>query len=644
MSNIIDISNFEQLKASGNLPSPKGVALAIMRLAGKEDASMPELARIVKTDPAFVGRLIKAANSVNVNPGRPIVSVQGALVVLGMPVVRNMALGFSLLSQFKNGACKSFDYQGFWSGSLACALAFQALTLRNRAAPPEEAFSVGLLARVGELALATLFHVDYDRILNESSTDGAAPLIALEKAKFAMNHRELTAAMLLDWHIPKIFAEPVLHHEETDGASYPDGSREFLMLKSLALSRAMADVCLAKEAERAAPMARMYQLAQALSIDTEAMSLLSDAVVREWMDWASILNVTAHPLPPFDEMAKQQQVLSVISPDETQARLSPSPKLRVLVVEDERVMRQVLHSVLEERGYEVAVACDGEEGLRAALDYQPHMMVVDWVMPKMDGLALTRALRQSRIGRGIYILVLTSLADEDQLIDAFKAGVDDYMTKPLNPRLLEARLSAGQRIVRMHQEMEADREEIRRVAAELAVTNRRLEEAARTDALTGFPNRRYAMDRMQQEWAASTRGKRPLGCMVIDLDQFKQVNDAYGHDVGDNYLVQVAEAIRTALRLQDVVCRTGGDEFFVVCPDTDLPAALACAERVRRAVEATAVSSGGLTIKATMSVGVAVREIAMADVEALMKRADQGVYMAKQRGRNRVASPQATTH
>ncbi len=647
MSNI-DLSKFEQLKASGNLPSPKGVALAIMRLAQKEDASMPELARIVKTDPAFVGRLIKAANSVNVNPGRPIVSVQGALVVLGMPVVRNMALGFSLLSQYKNGACKSFDYQAFWSGSLACALAFQALAVRMHAAPPEEAFSVGLLARVGELALATNFPTDYDGMLGqaakENAQEGSSHLIEMETTKFAMNHRELTAAMLLDWSIPKIYAEPVLHHEETGATAYPAGSREFLILRCLALSRALADVCLAKETERAAPMAHMYQIAQALSIEAEAMSLLSDTVVREWREWASILNVTAQALPSFEEMIKQHQVLSALASDEAQARPLPSPKLRVLVVEDERALRQALHSMLKEQGYSVAVACDGEEGLRAALDYLPHMMVVDWVMPKMGGLALTRALRQTAVGRGIYVLVLTSLADEDQLIEAFMAGVDDYMTKPLNPGLLEARLFAGQRIVHMQQEMELDREEIRRFAAELAVTNRRLQEAALTDSLTGFPNRRYAMERMQQEWAASTRSTRPLACMVIDLDQFKQVNDAYGHDVGDTYLLQVAAAIRSGLRVQDVVCRTDGDKFFVICPDTDLPAAMACAERLRRAVEATAVTAGGIQIKATMSVGVAVREVAMADAEAVMKRADQGVYMAKQRGRNRVASPQVTTH
>lgn len=639
--NPIDISNFEQLKASGNLPSPKGVALAIMRLTQKEDASMAELARIIKSDPAFVGRLIKAANSVNAHPGRPIVSVQGALVVLGLPAVRNMALGFSLLSQYKQGACKAFDYQRFWSGSLACALALQSLTLRTRVALADESFSVGLLARVGELALATIFPEDYDRLLRAADSNENAELTGLEQEKFAMNHCELTAAMLSDWGVPKVYCDPVFRQEEPDEAPFPEGSREYMLLQSLALARRIADICLADEAGRAGHMPRLFQLGRRLSIEAEELQSLCDGVVREWMEWAAILNVVAQPVPSFEELARAQRVPAA---KEAPAPQDAAARLRVLVIEHDASMRLLLKNVLEDEGYEMFEACDGQEGLRAALDSQPHMIVSDWEMPKMDGLALTRALRETRIGRGIYILILTSLGDDDRLIEAFEAGADDYMNKPVHPRLLRARLRAGQRVVCMQQEIECDREEIRRFAAELAITNRRLQEAALTDMLTGFPNRRYAMERMHQEWSATARSRRPLACMVIDLDQFKQVNDTYGHDVGDAYLKQVAAAIRGGLRVQDVVCRTGGDEFLVICPDTDLPAAMACAERVRRSVESTPVKSGALQLKAGMSVGVAVREAAMTDAEALIKRADQGVYMAKQRGRNRVASPQATTH
>lgn len=632
----IDISKFEQLKASGQLPSPKGVALAILRLTQKEDASMAELARIIKSDPAFVGRLIKAANSVSANPGRPVVSVQEALVVLGMPAVRNLALGLSLLSQYRKGTCKGFDYERFWSGSLACGIALQALARQTRLVQPEEAFSVGLLARIGELALATLYSDEYARILRAASKQCDGDLARMEGEAFAMTHSELSAAMLSDWGLPKVFANSVGRHEAGEDCGYPEGSRERSIVRMLALSREIADYCLAGEEERLRLLARLLSLGGLASIDAGEFGALCDRVAREWREWAGILNVVSQPLPPFDETVR----LQAVAERKGAAAEAPADKLRVLVVEDDRSIRLALRAVLEEAGYEVSEAADGEAGLHTALQVEPHMMVVDRVMSRMDGLALTRALRETRPGRTLYILILTARGDEDQLIEAFDAGVDDYLAKPLNPRLLLARLQAGRRVVGMQQEIERDREELRRFAAELAVSNRRLQEAALTDTLTGLPNRRYAMQRLQQAWAGSARSGRPQACMVIDLDEFKQVNDIYGHDIGDAFLTQTAAAMRGALRAQDVLCRTGGDEFLVICPDTDLQAALACAERVRRAVEGRPVEVGRLRLKGTISVGVAGRLPEMADTDALIKQADQGAYLAKQRGRNRVVTNQ----
>ena len=156
-----DPSKFEDLKASGRLPSPKGVAAAILRLSQRDDVTNADLTRLVKTDPAFAGRLIKAANSVNQAGHRPLVAVGDAIMLLGVPAVRQLALGFSLVTTYRSGACKAFDYDAFWSRSLLTAIAMQILTMRTRAAAPEETFTSGLLSRVGCLALATLYPADY---------------------------------------------------------------------------------------------------------------------------------------------------------------------------------------------------------------------------------------------------------------------------------------------------------------------------------------------------------------------------------------------------------------------------------------------------------------------------------------------------
>ncbi|MDK9725967.1 MAG: diguanylate cyclase [Sterolibacteriaceae bacterium MAG5] len=638
--NTIDLAKFEQLKASGDLPSPKGVALAIIRLTQRDDTSLADLAHVVKSDPAFVGRLIKTANSVHAGGRRPIASIQDALIVLGVPAVRSLALGFSLLSGFRSGSCRNFDYQRYWSRSLVFAVALQALAARTHAAPPDEAFSVGLLTHIGELALATIFPEDYSGMLGKLKEGPATDLLELERQTFVMTHNELTAAMLMDWGLPKVFTEPVFHHEQPDGTEMPEGSRQYAMLWSLVLADRIADICLAADDERRALMPELIRLGSRLLIDADALNTLCDKVARDWQEWGALLDVETALIPPFEEMTKAPPPPQ-IGADDAVVGLDSPYRMRVLVVDDDPSMRAILRALLVGAGHEVFEAINGQQGFEMALDVRPQIMIVDWMMPELDGIALTRSLRQTKLGRNVYVLILTGIEDDNKLVEAFEAGVDDYMTKPLKPRVLAARLRAGQRVVKLQQEIERDREEIRHFAAELAVTNRRLQEAALTDSLTGIPNRRHAIERIQQEWAAASRSKRPLACMVVDVDEFKKINDNFGHDVGDAVLREGAKALKGALRAQDLLCRVGGDEFLVICPDTDLPAALVCAERMRKAMESMQIETGAERYRGSISVGVAVRDDSMVDADALIKVADQGVYVAKQTGRNRLAALQS---
>jgi diguanylate cyclase (GGDEF)-like protein len=273
-------------------------------------------------------------------------------------------------------------------------------------------------------------------------------------------------------------------------------------------------------------------------------------------------------------------------------------------------------------------------------------MLVDLQSGGMDGIELTDSLRQFKVGRGIYILLLTgtnllSGADDDEkLVQAFEAGVDDFLVMPIKPRVLAARLRAGQRVVRLHEDLAREQEETRRVSAELSATNQKLQAVGMTDMLTGCPNHRAAMDRIQQEWAMATRSLRPLACMAIEIDDFKMVNDIHGHEAGDTVLRLVASALKEEMRAQDVLARTGGDEFMVICPDTTLEAALACAERMRAVIETLPIVSAAEKLRGSVSIGVAVRDAATTDPEALIRLADQSVYLAKRR-RNTVATVQS---
>jgi len=649
---------YEALKASGVLPSPRGVALAIVRLSQQEDVSMAELARIIRSDPALVGRLIKAANGIVALTRRPVVSVQEALMVLGLPAVRTMALGFSLLSDYRDGACERFDYEAFWSSSLAAAVAAQVFAQRSRAGAPDELFSLGLLSDVGSLALATIYPAEYARILAEARRYPERRLVDLEQRAFAITHTELSAAMLADWGVPQVLVEPVRLSETPECSAAAPGSRDFLLLKTMLAARTMAALCLAPAADRPALLGELIDTVAAFEMSPDELLAAADRIVAMWRDWVSDLALPAGEPPVFSapiEAAKQRggQVCQPAAPGQSRFECESGQSgessvndeavdgpVRALVVAADPALCAQLRAVLEAADCQVFEAADGADGLERALEIQPHILLSDWALPQMDGLALVRALRATRIGRSAYIFLLTELDEEDRVVEAFAAGVDDFVGKPVKPRLLAARLHAGLRVVRLQQELERDREQIRRYANELAVSNRRLQEAALTDTLTGLPNRRYAIDRMQQAWLAATRNDQPLACMIIDVDNFKQINDAHGHDAGDRVLLATAKALRGALRGQDVICRTGGDEFLVICPQSGLTAAIGCAERLRQAVDALEVAHGELRLQVSISVGVAARDASMADLDALIKRADEGAYLAKRRGRNRIAAVQ----
>jgi diguanylate cyclase (GGDEF)-like protein len=316
---------------------------------------------------------------------------------------------------------------------------------------------------------------------------------------------------------------------------------------------------------------------------------------------------------------------------------------RVLIVDDDPFALRLLEKYLRDSGYEVMQATNGKEALEIVLAEAPPLLITDWSMPEMDGVTLCRALRQHEGVRFIYIVLVTAHSDIDRLVEAFEAGADDFLPKPVNKQELLARLRAGERIAMLEADLARRTREVHRLNAESSMANRKLAEAnaqlqrmATTDELTGLLNRREAMSRIRELWALQARYGSPFSCIMLDIDHFKKFNDSYGHAAGDLVLRETAGVLKKSVRSTDLVCRVGGEEFLVLCPNVGLEGAAVCAEHLRAAVAGHAFVHEGRMLGVTISLGVSARDEAISSDGELLKRADEGLYASKAAGRNRV--------
>ena len=624
------MTQVEHLKTSDRLPSPKGIALAVLELTQRENVTLGEIARVVQTDPALSGRLVKLANSAS-RIARPVVSVQEAVVRQGMSSVRQLALGFSLLDQYREGGCDAFNYQAYWSHSLLMALTMQALGERVRIAPSDEMFICGLLAQVGQLALATAYPEIYSTVMLKYQADSKQTLAAHERTHLETDHTELGSVLLGDWGVPKTFIGPITQYEDTGLPQFPQDSRSTSLTLMLRLAHRLADIGLAETDVRPTLARSWMALATELDIPLETSGSFIDEVITSWRDWGMLLNIPTESLPNFSEMAQRAP-----------AKVAESAPMRIIVADGQPLTRHRIMNLLVEEGDHFVYPVDnGNAALAMAMEVLPHVIIAHHNLPNLSGADLCEALRSTDEGQRMHIVLMADDHDEEHLARAYEVGADAYAPSSISAAVLRARLHAAQRQVHLQNAWSKDRAQLRQTAAELAVANRRLANAALTDLLTGLPNRRAAMDQLEQAWSAAIRSDAALSVIVIDIDHFKLINDTYGHATGDLVLREVADALRVSARREDYVCRIGGEEFLVICPNTPLQAAMKSAERLRSSLEEKHIPVGQKTQIVTASFGVAVRETSTIDIDALVNAADRALYTAKQQGRNQACAQQA---
>jgi diguanylate cyclase (GGDEF)-like protein len=295
----------------------------------------------------------------------------------------------------------------------------------------------------------------------------------------------------------------------------------------------------------------------------------------------------------------------------------PTRRPRLLVVDDQPINIQALYQAFS-ADHQVFMATSGAQALVVCADQQPDLVLLDVVMPGMDGFEVCRRLKADAATRDIPVIFVTAHHDEAAETGGLDAGAVDFISKPINPKIVRAR-------VQTHLTLKAQSDLLRRWVY--------------IDGLTGVFNRRHFDERMESEWGRAVRHATPLSVVLVDVDFFKRYNDRYGHQAGDDCLRRVAQALAGSVqRPGDLVARYGGEEFVCLLPDTELAGALTLAERLRQQVAGLGIEHADSAVApvVTVSLGACCRPAGVeGSAAALLREADAQLYLAKSLGRNR---------
>ncbi len=317
---------------------------------------------------------------------------------------------------------------------------------------------------------------------------------------------------------------------------------------------------------------------------------------------------------------------------------SRSVSARVLIVEDSRTQAEWLAQVLSREGYEVHIAADGREAIKRVRSDPPDLVLLDMILPDMDGLEVLRIVKARSEDQFIPVILLSVKSDLDSRVAGLRIGADDFLAKPFADAEIQARAAAMLRIKLLQDQLRSAKSQLEKLSV--------------TDGLTGLYNHRHFEDRLREEFRRCQRYSDPVSLLMMDLDHFKDVNDLYGHPFGDRVLRETAELLRTSVREPDICSRYGGEEFAIILPKTHLQGALTVAERIFKALrqktyplEVSGEASKPSAVRVTASAGLAF--FPSKDVttpELLVKFADEALYRAKREGRDTICLYQAQSY
>jgi two-component system cell cycle response regulator len=316
----------------------------------------------------------------------------------------------------------------------------------------------------------------------------------------------------------------------------------------------------------------------------------------------------------------------VLTPFSSDDSMSDLRLPNLLIVEDSPADAKLLKSLLNSLACSLSIVTSGEEALSVCNNHQVDVMILDMLLPGLDGYEVVRQVKENPATQSTQIIVVTSLQDIESRIKGYESGVDDFLVKPINFNEFRARVNSLIKKKAYHDRLIGN--------LEVAV------QAAITDKLTGAYNSGYLQHYLKNELKRADRHHHPVSLLMLDIDDFKRVNDRLGHLAGDQLLKDIAAKLTKNIREIDFLARFGGDEFAIILPYTQKEGAAAIAERIRLEIENAAVRASDPPAPAvSVSIGVADYTPGVDTAQDLIQKADQALYTAKLNGKNKVCSP-----
>jgi diguanylate cyclase (GGDEF)-like protein len=315
--------------------------------------------------------------------------------------------------------------------------------------------------------------------------------------------------------------------------------------------------------------------------------------------------------------------------------LANTEEQSIVIVDDMPDNLRLLTGILKDQGYKVRPAPSGNRALATIRKVPPELILLDIMMPDMDGYEVCRQLKADSRTKEIPVIFLSALNEVFDKVKAFKEGGVDFITKPFQVEEVLARVRTHLTIRTQQQALSAQNEELLKKNMLITEQAKKLELLATRDFLTGLSNRRDFLKRAGQEEKRFRRTSRPFALILLDIDHFKKVNDTYGHECGDKVLTGVSRCLEKALRAQDILARWGGEEFICLLPETGVDGARCVAEKIRSDVESLGHDCSAVDFTVTVTLGLCVYDGSCA-IEECIRRTDDALYRGKNRGRNQV--------